>query len=141
MEKYRETLKFRIRLGGLYCCFMMFPNIILNNLFGEDPFTGFIMGVMLVSEAAVIAIITVYGFALKNKDNLKKLYIKETDERQWFIKCKVSTSGIPVILAGLLLAMMISGYFNKTVFFTLFVVYIFIALVMLFLKLYYKNKI
>ena len=141
MEKFREALKRRMRFGGLYCCFMMFPNVILNHLFGGEPFTHFIMGAMIASEAMIIGLITAYGFALKNEDYLRKLYIKENDERRHFIKSKAAVTGIKVLLAGLFLAMMISGYFSKTVFFTLFGVEIFIALIMLSLKFYYNDKI
>lgn len=141
LEKYRKTLKSRIILGGLYCLLMMVPNVILNYFFGDDPFTNFIMGTMVGIEAIIIATIVSYNFALKNEESLKKLYIKEYDERRKLIKLKTGSNAIPIILGGLLIAMMIFGYFSKVVFFTLFGVLIFVAVVILSLKIYYKSKI
>ena len=141
MEKYKNTVKTRITIGGLYCCLVMVPNLILNHFLGGDAFTNFIMGALVGIQAIIIGMIIKYSVALRNEETLKKLYIKENDERLKYIRTKVGGSGLKVVLAGLLLAMMVSGYFSKTVFFTLFAVELFVALVMLSLKLYYSNKI
>lgn len=54
---------------------------------------------------------------------------------------RTGRNGIPIILlVGLLLAMMISGYFSKVVFFTLLGVLLFIVTVSLGFKIYYDHK-
>jgi hypothetical protein len=141
MEKYREILKRRITFGGLYCCLAILPNVLLNFFFCRNPFTNFIMGAMVGSIAIAIVLMTVYGTALKDEAYLKKMYIKENDERRKLIRTKSRNTAITIILLGLLIAMMISGYFSKVVFFTLLGVEVFIAAVALLLKLYYNKKI
>lgn len=141
MEKFRDTLKLRIRIGALYCALMLFPNVVLNQLFGGEPFTHFIMGVLTGIEAVIIIWMLIYTYSLKNEGYLRKLYIKEKDERRRLIRTKSGSTGVNIVIAGLLLAMMISGFFNKVVFFTLFGVEIFIAIVLLLVKLYYSRKI
>jgi len=96
---------------------------------------------MVGSIAIAIVLMTVYGTALKDEAYLKKMYIKENDERRKLIRTKSRNTAITIILLGLLIAMMISGYFSKVVFFTLLGVEVFIAAVALLLKLYYNKKI
>lgn len=108
MEKYRETLKFRIRICAIYCILMLLPNIVLYHFLGTTTFSGFIQGIMAAFQAIAIALIAIYGTALKSEEQLKKLYIRSKDERRTFIKSKVASTGIYIILGGLVLVVMIS---------------------------------
>ena len=141
MEKYKVILKNRVAVLALYCCLVLIPNVILNFFIEYNVFTNFVMVFMLATEFVAIFHIGKYTRALKNDDDLKRMMIKETDERRLLINAKIGGTGIKVILATVILAMMISGYFSKVVFITLLAVFCFISAVMLALKIYYNKKI
>lgn len=140
MENFRDLLKLRLRLAGLYCGVMLILNGILGLINDGNPFTSFILGALMGIQLIVIVLMFLYYSALKDETKLKKMYIKETDERQQLIRLKAGSTGIVIITAGLLLTMAISGYYSKVVFFTLLGVVAFMAVVALLLKLYYNKK-
>lgn len=78
---------------------------------------------------------------MKSEEDLKKLYIKETDERRVAVMTQAGRTGLYIVFVMLIMAMLISGYFSKIVFFTLLGVVLFTSLVMLLTKLYYNKKI
>lgn len=141
MELYRKTLRRRMRLAMLYCLLTLIPNVVLPRVFDLEyrSFT-IIMGALLGVTFVVLAFIAMYGRALKDDETLKRLYIRENDERRRLIKTKMGGTGIWIVLAIVVLAVLVAGYFDRTVFVTLLAVTMLIALVMLALKLYYNRK-
>lgn len=140
MQKYREKIKLRIYFGLLFCCLMLLPNVVLNSFFGGELFINIIMVAIVVIQGVSIGVMTFYGVALKDETYLKKLYIKENDERRQLIRAKTRSTGIMFVFSGLLIAMPIFGFLNKVIFFTLLGVTVFITIVMLLLKLYFNKK-
>ena len=81
-----------------------------------------------------------YLKALKNEKELKKLYIKENDERTIMIMQKTGAIGINMCIIGLGFAAIIAGFFNEVVFFTLLGTTLFTALVKGLFKVYYHKN-
>lgn len=78
--------------------------------------------------------------AIKDEKELKKLYIKENDERAIMIIQKTGAVGINICIVGLAIATIIAGYFNEIVFFTLLGATLFVSLIKGLFKIYYHRK-
>ena len=141
MNEFRKRIKMRVILGGLFCALLMIPNVVLNFLVERSDFTGFVMGFFVASEAIVVVLMAKYVATLRSEEELKKLYIKETDERRIAIRTQAGRTGLCIVFGTLIIAVLISGYFSKTVFFTLLGVSLFTSLVMILTKLYYNMKV
>ena len=92
-----------------------------------------------------ILALLVYGLianlrALKNDNQLKKLFIKEHDERTQKICTAARSSGTQVFLIFGLIAIIIAGYFSVTVSITIMACVLSLSLICVFLKLYYGRK-
>ena len=92
-----------------------------------------------------ILALLVYGLianlrALKNDKQLKKLFIKEHDERTQKICTAARSSGTQVFLIFGLIAIIIAGYFSVTVSITIMACVLSLSLICVFLKLYYGRK-
>ena len=78
--------------------------------------------------------------ALKNKDNLEELYIKETDERNRIIILKTCKACITITLVLLGIGAIIASMFSETVFFTLGIVLVSVSILYLILRVYFANR-
>lgn len=140
MQLFRQKIKTRLTFGGLYCALVLVLVGILRTFGLEENNLDFTIGFAAGIEAIVIYYMMQSIAALKSEEKLKKLYIEENDERNKLIKEKVGGSVINFVLLSLSLAMLISGFFNKIVFFTLLATVLYITVVMLVLKIYYNKK-
>ena len=144
MDKYRNALKIRLLFSSLYCAAVV--TVILLGMFhpgdahGNDYISGFSLGMCCGIAFVMISFMVKIWGALRNTEKLKKLYIKETDERIRLIQSKAGSAGISVAIAGLLLGAVVAGYWNATVFFTLVASAVFISLVVLAMKVFYWTK-
>lgn len=145
MEQYRKNLRIRIALFGILILFCLV--IILINQIGtvltytESLALSFQRGFSAAGALVLVFWMMKYRAALKDENKLRLLYNQENDERMKLIRAK---AGIPMVLIlsmTLVLAGMIIGYWNETVFVVLIGVALFQLLVSLVVKLYYKNKI
>lgn len=143
MEKFRKKLKRDIIFGEIFCGIYVLLIIALRFLIPETPqslgtdyTTGFFGGICAVILASIIA----NSAALKNEEKLKKLYIKETDERTRAVEASAGRAAVKIILAGLSVAMLAAANINKVVFFWLCGAVMFTAVVMLITKAYYNKK-
>ena len=78
--------------------------------------------------------------ALKDEKKLKKLYIKESDERQAQIVAKALCEAMRATLILGLAAVIVAGYFSMTVSLTLLVTVLLVSLMTLAFKLYFGKK-
>ena len=78
--------------------------------------------------------------ALKNNKQLKKLYVKENDERKKEICTKGKSAGASAYLCCMLAAAIICGYFNVIVCITCIICTFVQSLFMIGGKLYYNRK-
>ena len=144
MDQFKKKLRTRIIL--LCAVLLLFVAILLYNQFGAS---GALKDSLAFSFqcgfSAAGSLVLVFWFmktrgALKDEAKLRLLYNEENDERMSAIRAK---AGIPMVLILsmlLVLAGMVIGYFNETVFVVLICVALFQLLVSLGVKLYYKIK-
>lgn len=102
----------------------------------NDLQNGFIFGLFGVS----IFFFVYYGMGVLKDEIAKKLYIRATDDRNKLIKEKVGVRFYLINAICLMIAIVISGYFNHIVFFTLFGVLLLQIFVALVSKIYWKTK-
>ena len=145
MEKYKQVLKIRIVLLtilvllvlglGIYDVF--FANEATRESFIFSFQCGTSIAVGLISAVLIIR----FKQALKDDAKLKVQYNKENDERLKAIRAK---AGIPILLftsVGMIVAGIIAGYFNSTIFITLIIAASFQMLIGVIIKQIYLRKI
>lgn len=144
MEQFRKKLKTRLVL--LCAVLLLFVAILLYNQFGAPDTLknslafSFQCGFSASGSLVLVFWLMKYRVALKDEAKLRLLYNEENDERMSAIRAK---AGIPMVLIlslTLVLAGMVIGYWNATVFVVLIGVALFQLLVNLGVKLYYKVK-
>lgn len=106
----------------------------------SDMIPGFQLGAFVGLQLIMIVYIAKYRKALKTEEELKKMYIKEHDERTKLITDKIGGVGLNFSLVAITIATIMAGFFNQLVFFTLLAILIFMSLVKGTLKIYYRNK-
>lgn len=146
LENYHEVLKKRERLYKSYISFALIFWGIGNFLLKDqdrlnDSALGFINGLTLGIEIICIFWVFKIRKALKDDKMLRELYIDEHDERKNFIKLKSGSNLIGKIALGIFVASILASYFNMVVFYTLVITGIFLILVSLSLKLYWKKMV
>ena len=101
---------------------------------------GFQAGLMTALLACGIFLLIRNGMFLKNPEQLKKLYIEETDERTLLIRQKSGSVGMNFVMFGLAIAAAVAANFNAMVFFTLLGACVFVSIVRFALKVYYRQR-
>ncbi|URZ03230.1 hypothetical protein [Clostridium felsineum] len=147
MDSFRSILKKRISImgavNGLAIIFIVLTAMYTRKASSTDTsdmIDGFQVGLALGIEIIMIMFIAKYNKALKDENELKKLHIKENDERERFINDKIGVVGFYLALGIIGVATVIAGFINQIIFFTLAGVLIFMTAVKVGLKVYYKNK-
>lgn len=146
LENYHEVLKKRERLYKSYISFALIFWGIGNFLLKDqdrlnDSALGFINCLTLGIEIICIFWVFKIRKALKDDKMLRELYIDEHDERKNFIKLKSGSNLIGKIALGIFVASILASYFNMVVFYTLVITGIFLILVSLSLKLYWRKMV
>ena len=154
METYREKLKAQ-NVIILVCITILVAFSALNIAaecgivpfgpsVGDSHWQARWRGFCTGASFGILALL-VYGLianlrALKNDKQLKKLFIKEHDERTQKICTAARSSGAQVFLIFGLIAIIIAGYFSVTVSITIMACVLSLSLICVFLKLYYGRK-
>lgn len=146
LENYHEVLKKREKLYKSYISFALIFWGIGNFLLKDqaminDSVLGFFNGLILGIE--IICAFWVFRIrkALKDDNLLRKLYIKDFDERENLIKLKSSSTLIGKIAITIFVIAILTSFFNIVVFYTLVITGISLIMVSLFLKLYRRKTI
>lgn len=124
MDKYRKTLKARRALLTTLAAFsilviiygVFFAGTALKENYLFEIITGACVATALISSINNIRI----SKALKDDKSLRQMYNRQCDERMKSIRAK---AGIPTLLitsSVMILAGIVSGFFNMTVLITLF---------------------
>ncbi|HRX08633.1 MAG TPA: hypothetical protein P5559_05665 [Candidatus Limiplasma sp.] len=147
MDKFKEELQKRLLAMGTYAVGLAVLAIgsFVRQSAGETEEIRAFMAGMNAGLLAVVVIVLVltalrYLAALKNEDKRKALYIYENDERRLLIRSKMGGDAIQLVLMALVVATVVSEFFNQTVFFTLLAVLLFTALVKAVFKAVYTGK-
>ena len=154
MEEFKEKLRINTLIFSIavliLACFSLLGFIAEEGIITLIPATGdshwhsmwhgFMSGVssgiMLVMVFCLIKNVK----ALKNDEALKKLYIKENDERQMQIWTAARATSMQIFLIFGIVAGIIAGYFNATVSITIIACVFVHSLIGMAFKLYYNIK-
>lgn len=150
MENYRKKLKIDNLFLLCACLVLALLQVlaicrIITPVTGDshwlDMWSGFIVGASFGLMA--LFLIGIFGNlrALKNEARLKKLYIRETDERTRQVALLGKSSGNSIFLIAGLVAGIISGYFSITVCLTIIACVLADSVISVCCKLYYQKKI
>lgn len=143
MEKYRKIVKWRMALLTIPVIFaigLFLYQLSIGSAKDEDFLLGFQMGIASTLCVCSLIYIINYFMILRDEKKLRLEYNKENDERYKLIRAK---SGQPLILfisVTLMIAGIIAGYFNFTIFVTLITVAMFQSICSAAVKLYYCKK-
>lgn len=144
MEKYRKKVILRVIALSFLALFAL--SIDLVDVFGaqeqlkENVVLCFQCGLAIAIELLSIIQIIKYSKALKNDGELEKIYNQENDERMRAIRAKAGQPLLLIISIIMLLAGIVIGYFNHTVFYTLIGAVAFQSLVSVIVKFAYMKK-
>lgn len=105
-----------------------------------DFWNGFIAGVACGLTGIMIIGLIINLRAMNNEEKLKKLYIKENDERTKAIAINGKSAGATAYLFCMIIAAIISGFFSITVFFTILACEVALTLFMVGGKIYFSKK-
>ena len=127
MNKYRDKLVIQ-NICIAFCCFLLVVVSVLGavgvftpvgNAHWGDFWNGMLTGASFGVCGVMIATLVRNILALRNEARLKKLYIRENDERTKIIWTDARRTAYQVMVIVQLLAGLIAGYFNITVCITL----------------------
>ncbi|MDI9496979.1 MAG: hypothetical protein QM270_00620 [Bacillota bacterium] len=122
MEAFKARLKGDIVAGVIMVSVIALCQPLVWFVLPENPdalsraFTsGFLIGIALVA----VGIMARNASVLKNEDELKKLYIRENDERTLAVQASAAKTGIKIVLMGLAIAMVVAASIHRVVALTL----------------------
>ncbi|MGM9550475.1 MAG: hypothetical protein ACI3V5_11620 [Faecousia sp.] len=154
MENYREKVKiqniilaFGCIILAVFCTIGFLAEAGIVNLtpvagdsHWQSQWRGFVSGASLGILSLLLFGLIRNLLALRDEKKLKKLYIKESDERQTQIYTQAMCAAMRTTLILGLVAVVVSGYFNMTVSLTLLAAVFFVSLVTIAFKLYFMKK-
>lgn len=148
MNAYKNKLKIRIVFSSVMSVVMLVLMIMANSgffnasdiVFEKDFFKGFINGMSSAVIFTSIINCIRYISMLKNKEKLKKYYIRENDELKNQIISDVGKNEYYFVVYGLAIGLVIGGYINIYMFWSFYVALIYYVLVRCILAGIYKFK-
>lgn len=155
MEKYAQTLKKQnvflvicIAILAIFCFLgfagefglVDFLKPAAGDSHWQSKWRGFISGASFGIMALMVFGLVQNLQALKDEKKLKKLYIKEHDERAIQIWTAARAASMQVFLLGGIVACVVAGYFSATVSLTILVCILVHSLMGLGFKMYYSKK-
>lgn len=154
MEQYREKLKIQ-NITTAICCVLLaactvlgflgeMGIVALNPVAGDSHWQsrwrGFLSGASFGILALMLFFLVRNLQAMKDEKKLKKLYIKENDERSIQIWTAARASSLQVFLLVGLAACIVTGYFSMTVSLTILGCIFFQSLLGMAFKIHYSKK-
>jgi len=147
MEEFKKSIKTRLTrsiistVAAIGIVLLCYVNYKISGITGhvESFMRGYQTG--LVMAGVLLGAMHIYNLckALKSEERLRKMYIKESDERDRAIKNKIAYTGFWTTVPTLLVASIAAGFYSITVFVTLMSVLLFMLVIALIYKcVYYK---
>ena len=155
MEQYKEKLKIQnitfgicgMILGLFSVCAALAQAEILpffvplaGDSHWQSMWRGFVCGASFALLAFFLFGLARNARALKDEKELKKLYVKDHDERSIQIWTYARAAAFQTVLIAGLVAVVVSGYFNMTVSITILGCIWFTSVIGLAFKIYYNRK-
>lgn len=144
MELFRKKLKARMMLICLIL--LIFVLILLYNQFlASDTLRNslsfsFQCGFSAAGALVLAFVLFKYRRALASEERLRLLFNQENDERMKAIRAKAGVPMVLVLSIVLVLAGMIAGYFDETIFVVLIGAALFQLTASMLVKFYYMKK-
>lgn len=148
MEQYKRKLKLQnilLAIGAIILIMIQvlaYLGLIAPAVVKEhwaNFWNGFIAGSSMGLCVLFLIGIIINIRALRNESRLKRLYIKENDERAAEIQKSSKSTGVNIFLFAALLAGIVAGYFSITVFITILACDVVLSLIICGSKLYYSH--
>lgn len=154
MEQYKEKLKLTQRITAIAALTLAIFSVLalaaegglveLTPVAGDSHWQSMWRGIVSGASCGLavmmfIGIIRI-GKALKDEKELKKLYVKDHDERQIQIWTSARALSMQIFLIVGLVAAVVAGYFNMTVSITILACVFIHSLMGAACKLYYNRK-
>ena len=155
MEQYKEKLKITNLFLIIGCIVLaIFAVLAIGSELGwfhilkpvagdshwHSRWNGFVTGASCGIFALLLVSLIRNRRALKDEKQLKKLYVKEHDERTIQILTLARNTAMQILLMGGLVAVVIAGYFSITVSLTILACIFAASITSLLLVAYYNNK-
>ncbi|MDE5946873.1 MAG: hypothetical protein K2G63_06200 [Oscillospiraceae bacterium] len=148
MNAYKNKLKLRMVFSSVMSVVMLVLMIMENKGFfnasdivlKEDFFRGFINGMSLAVIFTSIINCIRYISMLKNKEKLKKYYIRENDELKNQIVSDVGKNEYYFLVYGLAIGIVIGGYINIYMFWSFYIALMYYVVVRSVLAFVYKFR-
>ena len=155
MEQYKETLKLQnnlLALGSVILAafailaigseleFFHIMKPVAGDSHWHSRWNGFVTGASCGIFALLLVSLIRNRQALKDEKQLKKLYVKEHDERTIQILTLARNTAMQILLMGGLVAVVIAGYFSITVSLTILACIFAASVTSLILVAYYSKK-
>ena len=146
IEKYKEEIGKRIGILVVLCVLallaMLFGNFYLKNQMplkenATDYVVGFFTGIEIICVFYIGKLAKVY----RNPDELRKMYVKETDEREMLIRMKSGANIVPLFSMLIVIVAFVYAYISYEVFVVLQVVAFAQIIISKLLKIYWQKKI
>lgn len=145
MDKFKIKIRKRIML--LILLFISLISIYFILFLNQDKLSKSSNDIMnfhggVLSSFSILLILDILRNlrSIRDEKELKKLYIKENDERTIMIMQKTGAVGINICIIVFAGATIIAGYFNELIFFTLLGTTLFVSLIKGLFKVYYHKK-
>jgi len=155
MEQYKAKLKIQNLVMGICCLVLALFAVlaiggelgwisVLKPVVGDDHWHSAWYGYCTGASCGLAAVM-LFGMirnvrAMKDEKKLKKLYIKEHDERSLQIQILARNTAMQILLLVGLAASVVAGYFSRTVSTTILVCTLVSSSTSLFLVGYYNKK-
>ncbi len=154
MEQYKAKLKLGLRITAAAAVVLMIFSVffalgecgvvnitpVAGDSHWQSRWRGFISGAGVGLAGMMLVYLIRMARALRSEEALRKLYIKDNDERQQQIWTSARALATQIFLLGGLAAGIVAGYFSVTVGLTIIACVLVHSVIAMGCKLYYSRK-
>ena len=154
MKEYKDKLKVSQRIIAVAAVILMIFSILFllseagvvnitpvaGDSHWQSRWRGFVSGASMGIALLMLVSLIRISKALRNDAELKKMYIKDHDERQIQIWTAARATSMQIFLIGGMVAGIVAGYFNMTVSITMIACVFIHSLLGGVCKIYYSRK-
>lgn len=149
MNKFKDKLRLQIRINCIGIAILLVFQVlatcrVISPSVGDehwaDLWSGFIAGASFGIMAMLIIGVIMNIRALRSEKALKKLFVRENDEREQSLYTAARSTGAQVFLIGGLVAGITAGFFNVSVCITIIACVFLHSVICAGFKLYYNRK-
>lgn len=147
LEKLRKSTKIKIVFMSISIALPIILVLVMASL-SRKYFSDYVnisvkvltFIVLAIGEAFVITKVVRYGIILGSEKYAQKILIIKNDEREIFIRQKSAVFTIKMLFYLMLIAILVTGFLNTTIFVTLCIACGVLFLTSVITSLYYKKK-